>query len=96
MREYGPAVFAAYPDAVILGSRAELFMRSLLATPPAERLEWLQQFEGFSTPDLDPENLGDTPDGLVATLADDSREHSARPLSLRAHIRAARIRRGIE
>lgn len=95
MREYGPAVFAAYPDAVILGSRAEVFLRSLLATPPGKRLDWLQQFEGFTTPEMDPEIPGDTPEGPVATVADDSREHSARP-SLRAHIRAARIRRGIE
>jgi HK97 family phage major capsid protein len=65
-------------------------MRSLLATPPAERLEWLQQFEGFPTPEMDPEiPISGTPDGPAATLADDSREHSARP-SLRSHIRAAR------
>lgn len=91
MREYGPAVFAAYPDAAILGTRAETFVRSLLATPPDQRLDWLQQFEGFTTPDEDSVTLDSgTPDGPAASTAD-----TLRP-SLRAHIRAARIRRGIE
>jgi HK97 family phage prohead protease len=95
MREYGPAVFAAYKEAAILGTRAEQFIRTLLATPPDQRLTWLEQFEGLTTP-LDPEVpiLGTPSDG-PAEQAEDSREHSARP-SLRAHIRAARIVRGME
>jgi len=95
MREYGPAVFAAYEGAAILGTRAEQFIRTLLATPPDRRLDWLQQFEGLTTPFADPEALTPgTPSG-PADLVEDSREHSARP-SLRAHIRAARIARRME
>jgi HK97 family phage prohead protease len=98
MREYGPAVFAAYKEAAILGTRAEMFVRALLATPPDKRLEWLQQFEGATPPPLaDPEPLTlgpPSPDGPAGT-ADDSREHSARP-SLRSRVRAARIARGME
>jgi HK97 family phage prohead protease len=96
MREYGPAVFAAYKEAAILGTRAEQFVRSLLATPPDQRLDWLQQFEGLTTPLADPEALIlGTPSDGPAEQADDSREHSSRP-SLRSHIRAARIVRGME
>lgn len=96
MREYGPAVFEAYPDAAILGTRAEQFVRTLLATPPDRRLEFLQQFEGLATPELvDSVDLIGTPVSGPVGQADDSREHSARP-SLRSHIRAARIARGME
>jgi HK97 family phage prohead protease len=96
MREYGPAVFAAYKEAAILGTRAEQFIRTLLETPPDKRLVWLEQFEGLTTPLADPEVpiLGTPPDG-PAELVDDSREHSARP-ALRSRIRAARIARGME
>jgi HK97 family phage prohead protease len=92
MREYGPAVFAAYPDAAILGLRAEMFVHSLLATPPEKRVEWLQQFEGLTTPILEPEAFAiGTPSGAAPT--DEPPEHSAQ--SLRSRIRAERSRRGI-
>jgi HK97 family phage prohead protease len=97
MREYGPAVFAAYPDAAILGTRAaEQFVRTLLAKPEDERLGWLQQFEGFATP-LDSATPAGAPSGDgLAVEADDSQQlHSVRP-SLRSRIRAARITRGWE
>lgn len=96
MREYGPAVFAAYKEAAILGTRAEQFIRALLDMPQDKRLDWLGQFEA-TTPLADPEPLIlGTPslDGPAGS-ADDSREHSARP-SLRSRIRAARIARGME
>ncbi len=93
MREYGPAVFAAYKDAAILGTRAEQFIRTLLQTPPDKRLDWLQQFEGLTTPP-EPEALTiGTPSG-AAGQADEPREHSARSLSQR--IRVARIVRRME
>jgi HK97 family phage prohead protease len=96
MREYGPAVFAAYKDAAILGTRAEQFIRTLLETPPDKRLDWLQQFEGLTTPLVDPEALTiGTPDG-PAELTEDPPElarHSARSIPLRTRIRAARIAR---
>ena len=45
MREYGPAVFAAYESAMILGTRAEVFLNALLSASPDERLSLLSQFE---------------------------------------------------
>jgi len=99
MREYGPAVFATYKEAAILGTRAEQFVRTLLATPPDQRLTWLEQFEGLTTPLADPEALtSGTPSDGPADVADDPLEtvqHSARP-SMRTRIRVARITRGME
>lgn len=100
MREYGPAVFAAYKEAAILGTRAEDFVRTLLETPPNRRLAWLQQFEGLTTPLADPEALTlGTPVRGPADVVEDPPEpvarHSARP-ALRSRIRAARIARGME
>lgn len=96
MREYGPAVFPAYADAMILGSRAEMFMRTLLATPADKRLDWLQQFE-LTTPELDPVGSDGTStlEPAVAS-ADDSQPHSARSTPLAQRIRAERQRRGME
>jgi HK97 family phage prohead protease len=95
MREYGPAVFAAYKGAEILGTRAEQFIRSLLSTPPDERLAFLEQFEGLTTPIVDTEALTvGTPDGPAESAEDSPVGHSAR--SLRSHIRAARIARHME
>lgn len=81
MREYGPAVFAAYDGAAILGTRstgllepsplAVLFTRGLMALPREEALAWLQQFETGTTPllgDTEPAT-GGTPEG-TATEAD--------------------------
>ncbi len=95
MREYGPAVFAAYQAAAILGTRAEQFIRALMDTPTDKRLAWLEQFEGVTTP-LEPEPLPVGTPTRAAELAEEPREHSARPMSLRTHIRAARIVRGME
>lgn len=48
LREYGPAVFAAYDGAAILGTRQlTTFVRSLLAMPEEDALQWLRQFEGL-------------------------------------------------
>jgi HK97 family phage prohead protease len=92
LREYGPAVFAAYGDAAILGTRnADMFLRSLLAIPAgAARIEWLQKFEGFDTPLMDTGSLPlGTPDGS-AGQTDDAREHSARSVQIRERITAFR------
>lgn len=98
MREYGPAVFAAYTDAAIIGTRsADLFVRALLATPPDRRTEFLQNFEGLTTPFADPEALtpGTPPHGGPASPAEDpTLSHSAR--LLRERIRVARKQRGME
>ena len=100
MREYGPAVFAAYKEAAILGTRAEQFVRMLLAMPAEKQQSWLEQFEGLTTPlSADPEALtSGTPSDGPADVVEDSLEtvqHSARP-SLRTRVRAARITRGWE
>jgi HK97 family phage prohead protease len=77
MREYGPAVFAAYPDAAILGTRSlALAMRTFLALPEEERLEWAQQFEVTSTP-VESDVTDGTPGNGRADEAD-SGNHSAR------------------
>jgi len=97
MREYGPAVFAAYPAAAILGTRAELFLRTLLETPADRRLAFLEQFEGLTTPLVEPEAHPDgTPHDGAAALTDEPREHSARSIPLSQRIRAARIARHME
>lgn len=97
MREYGPAVFAAYEGAAILGTRSEaaLFVRSLLAIPAGEkRIEWLQQFEGFDTLLLaDSPTLLGTPSGLAESPDTDARKsHSDRAIQMRAKIAASRAK----
>ena len=78
MREYGPAVFAAYPDAVILGTRsATLAIRAFLALPEEERLEWAQQFEITTTPQEPVESHEGAPGNGLAT-GGESRQHSSR------------------
>jgi HK97 family phage prohead protease len=95
MREYGPAVFAAYPAAAILGTRTEEFIRMLLAQPDEKVQQWLQQFEGMEPLVLDePGALSATPFGADAQ-ADEPREHSARS-NFAARVRAARIARHME
>jgi HK97 family phage prohead protease len=94
MREYGPAVFAAYEGAAILGTRAEQVMRHLLAMPPDRAVQWLQQFEGLTT---DAGQPGVPPLGTSREVAAAGIEpsRSDRPGSLRARIREARRDRGI-
>jgi len=50
MREYGPAVFAAYESALILGTRAEMFVDLLLSASPEDRLSLLSQYEISTKP----------------------------------------------
>jgi HK97 family phage prohead protease len=61
MREYGPAVFAAYEGAAILGTRAEQFVRALLAMPAERAVQFMQQFEGLTTADGRPEGSSPAP-----------------------------------
>jgi len=78
MREYGPAVFAAYPDAVILGTRsATLAIRAFLALPEEERLEWAQQFEITTTP-TEPVVSPDGTPGNGTANGDEPPSHSSR------------------
>lgn len=97
MREYGPAVFAAYEAAAILGTRSDMFLRAYLATPPDKRVEFLDQFEGLTTPLADPAGLTlGTPLSGPAKADDPASRHSARPNPLRDRIRAARKERNME
>lgn len=95
MREYGPAVFAAYEEAAILGTRSlELFARALSAIPTDRREDFLKDFEGLTTPmDSAALDLGTPSDDGPAATDDPALSHSAQ--SLRSHIRAERSRRGI-
>lgn len=98
LREYGPAVFAAYSGAAILGTRADQFVRALLATPPDRRLEWLSQFEGLTTLS-EPEALttGTPADGAASTDEPPAvAEHSGRSLSVASRAKAWRITHGVE
>jgi len=96
MREYGPATFAAYPDAAIVGVRAQQMLGQLLSAPPEQAVNLLQQYRGLTTPAGEPGTLTDTPDesGAVEQTEDEPREHSARSLAQR--IREARRARGME
>jgi len=98
MREYGPAVFAAYTGAAILGTRMATLLAELGAMDPDQRLLWRQQFEEITTPatTADSGSSHGTPDGSADT-ADDSREHSARSQSptLAAYLKLERDRRGM-
>jgi HK97 family phage prohead protease len=89
MREYGPAALhGAYEDAAILGVRS-----ALLGLNETQRLALLQHLGG-TTP-LEPD-LPTTATPLGAgDPAEEPHQHSARSMSLRTRVHAARIARGI-
>lgn len=101
MREYGPAVFAAYDGAAILGTRADSFVRALMAMPAERAVQFLQQFEGLTTaPAAHTEALrvGTPATGPADRQGEDppATRRSSAPLSpLRARIQQARRDRGI-
>lgn len=95
LREMGPTAIPAYAGAEILGHRAELFLRALLAADPSERLRLIQQYEGLEPLLRESDGPRGTPVGAAAQ-ADEPAHHSARPMPLRTRIRAARIARGME
>jgi HK97 family phage prohead protease len=99
LREFGPTAIPQFPEAEIMGVRAQQVLRMLLANPAtltAADYAVLSQQEGLTTPDVDPEALTpDTPASVGPVATDDPPAgHSARSLALR--IRAARIARGWE
>lgn len=96
MREYGPAVFAAYSGAAILGTRMAALLGELSAMTPEDRLEWKQQFEGLTTL-IEPEDPSLSTSVDAAGSTDDAPlEHANRSQpTLSAYIRAERIRRGM-
>ena len=97
MREFGPTPIPAHAEAEILGFRAQQFLASLLAADGGERLRLLQQFEGLSTLETEPASLPGSTSDEAATRADEPAfRHSARPMSLRTRVHAARIARGLE
>jgi HK97 family phage prohead protease len=96
MREYGPAVFAAYTGATILGTRAENLLLALRAMTPEERLLWAQQYEGLPTLGEPDETTLSTPHG-AAGQTEESLAHSDRSqtTTLAAYVRLQRIRRNM-
>jgi HK97 family phage prohead protease len=99
MREYGPAVFASYTGAAILGTRMAVLLTELGAMTEEERLLWRQQFEGLTTPpdQAEPEDLTNvTPDGADG-MTEVPLEHTSRSQSttLAAYLKRERIRRGM-
>jgi HK97 family phage prohead protease len=106
LREFGPTAIPQFPEAEILGTRAQQFLRMLLEVQrdPTALAQLGQEFEGLTTPDPEPEaSPPDTPEeaGAVEQTEEPQphpvpvrRQHSARSLAQR--IRAARVARGIE
>lgn len=91
MREYGPAVFAAYTDAVILGTRtAAAAIRAFLALPPEERVLYEQHYELGVTPQEPAHDLNGTPTGLADSV--DSHSHSDRSSEIADKLKAFRAR----
>ena len=98
IREFGPTAIPQFPEAAILGTRAQQVLRMLLTTPPGQDAPWLEQFEGLTTLDAEPDApTPDTSDDSEAVeKAEEPLTHSARSIPLRTRIRAARIARGME
>jgi HK97 family phage prohead protease len=99
LREFGPTAIPQFPEAEILGARAQQFMRMLLAGT-ANPADLEAEYEGLTTPpEGEPEDpTPDTPEvGAVETEEPQpQRQHSARSMSLATRIRVARITRGME
>lgn len=97
MHEFGPTPFPAFAGASIVGVRAQMLAGALLTTPRDERAALLDQFDGLTTPEGDPEaqHLG-TPSGPADQTATDPPRHSDRSIPLAVRIRAAKIARGME
>jgi HK97 family phage prohead protease len=97
IREFGPTALPQFPEAEILGTRAQQVLRMLLSEPADASLSFLHQFEGLTTPHGEPEDPTiDTPVelGAVEQTEEPHHLHSARSLATR--IRAARLTRGME
>jgi HK97 family phage prohead protease len=98
LREYGPAVFAAYDGAAILGTRQlTTFVRSLLALPEDDALVWLRQFEGMDSLHGTSTSVVDSPDdsGNVATTEDTGKSLSDRSRLIRERIERFRQDHGL-
>lgn len=89
MREYGPVLFPAYAEAVILGTRGQSFVDEIARLDP-EDVERLRQMLGVATPLGDPATPDGTPNGPAVTPAanDPAEGHSTQqsPIQLRAQI----------
>lgn len=76
MREYGPTVFPAYAEAMILGTRSVGSFLEEIANLDLEDKDRLRQMLGLTTPLPEPVETAGTPTG--AAPADEPRPHSAR------------------
>jgi HK97 family phage prohead protease len=83
MREYGPATFAAYPDAAIVGVRAQQMLGQLLSAPAEQAVNLLEQYRGLTTPAGEPGTLTDTPDPGAVDQTEEPQSHSARSIAAR-------------
>lgn len=98
LREYGPAVFAAYEGAAILGTRQlTTFVRSLLAMPEEDALVWLRQFEGLDSHSETSNPVVDSPDdsGNVEKAEDTGNSLSDRSRQMRERIERFRQNHGL-
>ena len=91
MREYGPALFAAYPTAAITGTRAEEIAALLASIDPAER-ERLANMLTLSTR-IEPDQGTDTTDpvAVVEEPLTHSSRHAFQRLRLMARQRGALV-----
>lgn len=99
IREFGPTAIPQFPEAAILGTRAEQVLRMMQLVQGGfatdDSMSFLNQFEGLTTPDGEPEDLtAGTSVREAAEETEEPRPHSAR--SLASRIRAARVIRGME
>lgn len=76
MREYGPTVFPAYAEAMILGTRSVSTFLAELSALDSEDLERVRTMLGLATP-LEPAQAIDTPTGAVV-VDEPAVSHSAR------------------
>lgn len=95
MREYGPVLFPAYAEALIIGTRAQSFIDEIARLDP-EDVDRLRQMLGVATP-LDPATPDGTPPGPAVPAANDPAEsHSQQQqTNLRALIQSRNRRREI-
>lgn len=91
LREYGPAAFAAYLQAHIVGTRsADAFLSDLVAMDPADRADLFRQMQALAatTPLGEPEQQPLVTANRAAGRADEPRQHSARQSDIALRIRA--------
>lgn len=88
MREYGPTVFPAYAEAMILGTRSVTTFLDEIARMGEEDRDQLRQMLGLATP-MEPASLSDTAPAAVQT-DEPADGHSARHSMNQLRVKARR------